>query len=162
MSQSAPLEASSLVSTATPAAANASSAPLLATGVHSTYLQPQTYFPTNRTHRRVLHDACPTAASLHRLFSANNIDGGLCLVCDSPQVSFFLKPFFLFSLGVPQPLVQGLGLLQCRVWGAVAVEEWPLNVLGLCSAKWDSLAGRVVMFQFRFCRRACVRVRWLR
>jgi hypothetical protein len=49
--------------------------------------QNQNPFYNRQPARRVLHDACPTTASLQRLFSENNIDGGLCIVSDSPQVT---------------------------------------------------------------------------
>ncbi len=74
----------------------------------------------------MLHDACPTTSSLHRLFSSNNIDGGLCLVSDASQVRCCFD-----AVNSSEAVAQGLGSLQCRVWGAAAVEEWPLNVLGL-------------------------------
>ncbi len=115
----------------THAAANVSSALLCATGTHLTpQFQSQNPFCNRQPIRRVLHDACPTTASLHRLFSENNIDGGLCVVSDSPQVSITRVYLLNFgSLGA-----QGLGLLQCRVWGASAVEEWPINILGFSAA----------------------------
>ena len=64
--------------------------------------------------RRVLHDACPTTASLHRLFSENNVDGGLCLVSDSPQVmrllNRLLKHLLLnFSSGLGRFAMQSVG-----------------------------------------------------
>ena len=79
--------------------------------------------------RRVLHDACPTTESLHRLFSENNIDGGLCVVSDSPQVTRVCcrRSFDVFKLliRVLERCSAGYGVLQ----------RWKSGL----SMFWDSL-----------------------
>jgi hypothetical protein len=57
------------------------------------YFEPKPCSADQLLRRRVLHDACPSTASLHRLFSANSIDGGFCLVSDAPQVGMLFQQF---------------------------------------------------------------------